>query len=542
MQLSMVMGVSQEARKKMLSKIKSKFVHEDYRTDYRLSPMPIKSAQLSLYDIGGDLLDQAQPKGGVAPIFGTQHYPFMLRLTNLGTDIMAELCSKQGGLPVLITYTFTAMTPKVGFEVEVDWDACYEHFSTDTNVGIEAAKNAVSGGLGLDITTLREEFESKGLIKITSLSDENFTAEQLDELMSPILNLITLELFEQIHPPTSITPAEARELKKDAAKSPNAQTVQAVTEAALKATKRFFNAKAQVNFALKDVKIVKKGKFTYKFHRQSLVDRTSSFGGLLGIGDYPESVQKECFSTMPAGRWESAYFILPASGDPDTLGYRTLSISVTPEKITQGKWAQIPGSKIETAIFNNHGNSTWTNRNNKQIENLLFPLKSVYAADDFRPENHRFKIITTISPVRGKSIVCTNYRPMFDGDLPLTAAEDLVDLVIIDGCCLTFGEDTDEVFKVIGALQAGKTTQFVTLDEENPTGYYMVPRDESNIKFSRLSFAGKKGMLGNWINAKENLRKLAPDLQFMLFDYDWEKEPPAENELKEDALIANPIK
>jgi hypothetical protein len=542
LQLSMVMGVAKKTREEILKKIKRKFIFKDYSKQHRLSPMPIKSAQLSLYDMGGDILDQVQPKGGVAPIFGTQHYPFMLKLKDLGADMMEELCRNKGGLPVLITYTFSGMTPKVGFEVEVDWDACYKHFSTDTNVGIDVAKNALSGGLGLDITTLREEFESKGLIKITSLSDENFSAEQLDELMSPVLNLITIELFEQIHPPESITPAAAKELKKDVEKSPSAQTVQAVTEAALKATKRFFNAKAQVNFALKDVKIVKKGKFTYKFHRQSIVDRTSSFGGLLGIGEYPKKVQDECITTMPAGNWEAAYYILPAIGDPDTLGIRTVSISVTPEEKSGSRWKQIQGQKIESAIFNKNGDQKWTDKNGKEVSRFLFPLKALYAKEGFKEENYHFKIETTITPVAGKSTSTVTYNPVFDGDLPMAPPSDLVDVLTIDGCCLTFGQDEGEVFKVVGMLTAGRSSWRIILDQDNYVANFMIPADEKVIKATSMKFAGKKGMLGSWTQAGKNLRQVEPSLQFLLFDYDWEEELPAEDKLEENALISNPMK
>jgi hypothetical protein len=290
LQMSMVTGVPQETADKIKSKLSRLKVPAGKVP--RLSPRAIKNAELTLYELGGQMLDQAAPKPGIAPIFGTQHYPFMLKLKSLGADVIKALCTKQGGLPVLITYTFQGMTPKAGFEVEVNWDACYEHFSTNTEVAAEVAKNAISGVLGLDIATLREKFVSEGLIEIKSLTGQAADAKLLDDLMIPVLNLITKELFEQLHAPVSIPPAEAEKLKEDEAKSEMAATVQSVTEGAMKALGRFFKAGAKVDFALKDIKKVKKGKFSYKFDRQSIIDCTTSYGGLLGIGGYSKDIQE----------------------------------------------------------------------------------------------------------------------------------------------------------------------------------------------------------------------------------------------------------
>lgn len=533
LQMSMVMTVSEKTREALLRQIRRKFIFKDYSKQHRLSPLPIKKSELALYDIGGDLLAQAPPKGGIGPVFGTQHYPFMLKLKELGADVMAELCKKNGGVPVLITYTFSGMTPKVGFEVEVNWDACYNHFSTDTNVGIEAVKNGIGGGLGLDISTLREEFESKGLIKITSLADETVTSEQLDELMSPVLNLITAELFEQLHCPTSIDPAEARSLKE-----PNkyAEIAKAATSAVKSLMgKAFFSAKAQVNFALKDVKKVKKGKFTYKFDRQTIMDRTACFGGLLGIGDYPKEIQDQVITVMPAGRWEAAYFSLPEVGDPATLGLKAVTISVFPEVKSGSNWNQIPGLKIETAVFNKNNTPTWTDKNGREITTLLFPLQSVYAAEGFNESNYRFKISTNITPAssRSKTLNLVTYSPMFDGTLPVSDPGDLVDTVLIDGCCLSYGEGPDEVYKVVGQLTSGqktKTKSQISIDSNNSLNVILVPADDA-VTINNLIFTSKKGRLGTWKNVNQPLRELEPSLQVLLFDYDWESNPPDDFEM-----------
>ena len=521
LQMSMVSGVAQETIDKIKSRLFSLKIPAGKVP--RLSPLAIKSAELTLYDLGGQMLDQAAPKPGIAPIFGTQHYPFMLKLKSLGADIIKALCTKQGGLPVLITYTFQGMTPKAGFEVEVDWDACYEHFSTNTEVALEVAKNSISGNLGLDIATLREKFVSEGLIKINSLTSEAVDAKLLDDLMTPVLNLITKELFEQIHPPTSIPPAEAEKLKEDEAKPELAAAAQGVSEAAMKAAGRFFKVGVKIDFALKDVKIVKKGKFTYKFDRQAIVDRTTSFGGLLGIGNFPKDIQEKCITTMPAGNWEMAFYILPSVGKPESLGIDTLDISVTPEEKTGAdKWQQISGYKTESAGFNKDKKGTWTDKNRREILNFRFPLKALYDKEGFNRENYRFKIQTIVKPSSGKSLEITTYAPLFDGDLPIAPPTDLVDVLTIDGSCLTFGEEEGMVFKAPGQLKAGNRAWSILLSAEKPVQHFMVPVDEKSITVPALNFAHKKGLMGKWVNSGKNLREIDPGLYFMLFDGDWD--------------------
>lgn len=535
LQMSMVMGVPQETVDKIKAKLSGLKIPPGKSA--RLSPMPIKNAELTLYDLGGAMLDQDSPKGGIAPIFGTQHYPFMLRLKSLGADVVEALSTKNGGLPVLITYTFQGMTPKANFEVEVNWDACYEHFSTDFELGAEVAKNSISGAVGLDISTLREKFVSEGLIKINSLSTEAATSEQLDELMNPVLNMITKELFEQIHAPASIPAAEAEKIKEDQEKSPIAEAAQGISEGYMKATGRFFKAGVKIDYALKDVKIVKKGSFKYSFNRQTIVDRTTSFGGLLGIGNFPASIQKECITTMPAGNWEKAYYVLPAVGDPKSLGIKTLDISVTPEEeIATDTWQQISGYAAQSAGFNKTSAAIWTDKERKEILKFEFPLKALYDSEGFKREKYRFKIVTSIQPESGKSVEIVTTAPIFDGDLPMAPPTDLVDVVTLDASCLTFGEEKGTVFKVTGKLEAGKQNWTFVLDANNTFKAFMVPESEKEIKFSSFKFAQKSGMLGDWKNVKTDLRALEPSLYIMLFDGDWEKKfDPAK--LPETAIV-----
>jgi hypothetical protein len=127
---------------------------------------------------------------------------------------------------------------------------------------------------------------------------------------------------------------------------------------------------------------------------------------------------------------------------------------------------------------------------------------------------------------------------MFDGDLPVPSPMNLVDQLTIDGCCLTFGTEKGEVFKAVGSVNSGANSWRINLDQNKMMQTFLIPQDQQ-VK-ANLKFAGRSGMLGNWIHDNEPLRTVDSSLYFMLFDYDWEKEKEIED-LPLDVLIPNPV-
>lgn len=212
LQFSVQTSISKSTENELLNTIKGKFPLSDSKKQHRLSPIPMKEALISMYDLDGQLLQSAPVKEGIAPIFGNQQFPFMLNLTDLGADAMKALTTGHGGLPVLITYTFQGMTPPGGFKIEVNWDNCYKHLSSDTKLRANLAYANLGANLGADLTKIREEMESNGMMKITALSNEALSDTALDAAMNPVIDLITKELFENIKAPPQIDPASAKEI------------------------------------------------------------------------------------------------------------------------------------------------------------------------------------------------------------------------------------------------------------------------------------------------------------------------------------------
>lgn len=576
LQMSVQMAVSKKTEDDILNTIRGKFPLSDAKKKHRLSPIQMKDAVISMYNLDGSMLDSAPLKEGVAPIFGNQQFPFMLNLTDLGTDVMEALCTSHGGLPVIVTYTFQGMTAPGGFKIEVNWDNCYKHFSTDTKLRANVGYANLGANMGADLSTIRDEMESRGMMKVTSLSNEALSDAALDAAMTPILSLITTELFDGIKAPEQISPAAAKEIAPpEGIKEPAAGLVNSATDvskaagldaASTAATDAASTAASTVastagsaipyvgtimkvldvaadvakntkvdigaSFAMKDAKLVKKGSFVYTYDRQAIVDRKSSFGGPIGIGSFDKKIQAECVTVLPPGNWEFAHYVLPPVGDPEVLGFKQMNLSVIPT--CNGR--QISGMPIEAAFFNRNNVSSWTDKSNKPVSTFLFPLKAVYSSPEYKadPSKFKFKILTEVIPVTGAKITSETEAPMFNGDLAMAPPSDLFEPVFVSADCLSFGPGADEVFVAKGVLKADKLAFNFKLDSNRSSQGFLIPRDAKSVKISGLQFISKSGKKYNWTQNDKELKDISPDLDVMFFDNDWQPS------LDADAISSEP--
>lgn len=555
LQLSMQMGISEKTQKELLNTIKNKFPLKDSSKIHRLSPVPMKDARFTMYGLDGSMLDSAPVTEGIAPIFGNQQVPFMLNLSALGSDVMAALCTGGGGLPVIVTFSFQGMTPPGGFKVEVDWDMSYKHLSTDTKLRANVACANLGADLGADFTKIRNEMISNGMMKITSLTSEALSEEALNNAMNPVIELITRELFEGIKAPEMIEPASAKEIAapvspkdepKEAGKvtpaAPAAPAADAAKDAvsglastagaavpyvgtlmkaldAVSGLAKTSKVNVGASFALKDVKLTKKGKLVYVYDRQAIVERKTSFGGPIGIGSFDKKIQDQCITVLPDGRWESAYYTLPAVGDSTQLGFKEISIEVSP--VCENK--PVAGQKIMTAFFKAK-DGFWTDKTGEAISLFLFPLKAVYDSAEYKADPNKFKFSTktTVTSDSGPQVVVTSETPMFDGDVAMTPPSELLQPVMLSADCLTLGTGDDEIFKIQGILKADNKSFPIKLDANKTSQGYLVPTNTKSLKISNLKFMTKKGKIYNWANNDKELKEISPELDLSFFDYDWQ--------------------
>ncbi|MFZ5949262.1 MAG: hypothetical protein ACOYXC_01040 [Candidatus Rifleibacteriota bacterium] len=580
LQMSVQTGISKETEADLLRLIKSQFPLSDATKKHRLSPIPMKDAVIAMYDLDGKLMDSAPIKEGIAPIFGNQQFPFMLNLTDLGVDAMDALVSGKGGLPVLITYTFQGMTPPGGFKIEVNWDACYKHLSADTKLRAEVGYGNLGANLGADMSKIREEMTSNGMIKVTALSNEALSDAALDAAMTPVLTLITTELFEQIKTPEQITPAQAKEIappqglkEPEAGKVASATSVSAANgiaaspaasdaagaaagaagDAAGQAAGAAMDAAATsipyvgtimkvldvaadmakntkvgigASFALKDAKYVKKGSFVYTYDRQAIVDRKTSFGGPIGIGSFDKKTQEDCKIVLPDGRWESAFYNLPDVGNPSSLGISQITMSVVP--VFNGQ--PITGQKIESAYFKT-SNGFWTDKSNKTKDFFLFPLKAIYDSPAFQSERNKFqfKITTEVTPVQGSFFKVESTADIFDGELAMTPPSTLLQTLYLSADCISLGDGVDEVKTIKGNLKVDGLNFPIKLDANKTAQGFIFPKDAKSVQIQDLQFMNKQGKKLPWKYNNKELLEVFPGLDIELVDSDWKKELDADD-------------
>jgi hypothetical protein len=98
------------------------------------------------------------------------------------------------------------------------------------------------------------------------------------------------------------------------------------------------------------------------------------------------------------GNWERAFYMLPAIGDPATLGIKTMDISVTPEEKIGAKWEQISGLKTQTAGFNNNRRKRYGPTVIARKSCVLNFRSRQFMLKGFNRDNFRFRITNTITP------------------------------------------------------------------------------------------------------------------------------------------------
>ena len=489
----------------------------NFSSKIRLSAIPFNSSMVTVYDLeNGLMMSDAPQQPGIAPTFATQEVPFQLSLSTLGTGVSETLTKKGGGIPVLVTFNYYALTPPCGFSIEVDWDSLYRHFSAD---GKERWKIKYAGymqsDLSLQAKLVKDLIKTTKAIRVTAVSGEAFKDEDIDKFMIPVLTRINNEIFDNTRPPPIADPARIPE-------EPGQNWFQSI-----------FKSDPMEDFerhvALKAVEFRRKGKETFEMTRQMIVERTSCCGGLIGIGHLNEEAQKELIEYIPTGNWASAYFNLPAVGDDANLGIKTISLTVS--IVDKAGNALQGGPPMQSATWSEK-TSNWQNRGETR-STLLFPLAYLYDKYPKKIEEFRFKTVANIVYKNGR-INFTSLEPLFDGEQPVLAALDCVDVVRVYGKNMGFAGDEPSGELTMADITVSSKNPAQTVSgnfmgeagEENPLLFLVAKesKDTPNPIELKINFQLKNGKTIAWKhNSEKDIRKIRPSLTFFLNRQDWEK-------------------
>ena len=508
LQFSVSLKLPEDTRKKIVRALKSKFKNSG---EISLAPLPFHTAAATLYNQSGEMTATGTQSPGLAPAFITGALPFQLKLSKFDSDMFAALVNSQtGGVGVLVSLTFDGLLPPAGFKVSIDWDQTFKHLSSSKSTRVALGGYLCGIDIGINKSKIREELVSAGCMKVETLTSAAVSNETLEKYLDPVLVQMQKKLVEKIHSPDKI----------DVTNSAGADSM----------NKCFLFARSSVDVTVKDIRQTRLGSETFEFNQSLIVPRKTVCGTFIGINKYPEALKKTLVRTMPLDSWASAFLLLP--GIEECQEMQITAVSMTANVVdAKGK----PVSTLsDTAQWSQEG-GVWKNRDGEEVASLKFPLLSLFHEHGNKIEQIRreysFKVDVIIDQQLGSRLntVQTSYfAPMFDGDLPLPPAVDLVDCIIFDFSALTF--DTRGLKKVRIAVTEGDKNQKLeyTLTQKNSSEYaviMLVEAARSEEKTEQilpviLFEAGSKRNIP-WKNNNKDLRSLDPSLYFMLFDSDW---------------------
>jgi hypothetical protein len=197
-------------------------------SDINLSALSYREAKIAVYAPGGEgLVGAGGTQDRMAPSFATQAMPFTVTLTSKGTDVYEKLTTGNTGVQVLYDLTYDAMTPLVGFKVDVNWTRISEHTSQNIKnrnsfaANIAGAVN-VEAAVGVNDNKVADYLTSNDFIKIYSVTGEGFTEEDCKRLLDPIVESIRDKAFakkdlypDQLEKPTAKAASADALTKKD---------------------------------------------------------------------------------------------------------------------------------------------------------------------------------------------------------------------------------------------------------------------------------------------------------------------------------------
>jgi len=514
LQFSVTLNLPETTRKKIENKLKSHAEAAGSKS-ISLAPLPFHKAEAFMFDADGKKHAAGTQAPGLSPAYLTGALPFQVKLDRFEADLYKALTDSQGGgVGVLMNLTFEGVLPPAGFRVTIDWDQAYSIFSQSSELKVSLGNYFLGLDVGVSKTKIREELVSKGCMTVESLTGESAKPETIDRYLDPVIARMQQALIEKIHPPEKID-VESRS-KPDSL------------------SKCFFGVRVGISVDLKDIKKARKGKETFEFNQAAVVERTTSCGAFIGVNKYPEAVKKSLVRVMPLDSWASAFLLLPGVETNPELHIQSVSMTAN---VVDSKGKEVSGLS-DTASWAADNPFSWKNRDGKETGSLQFPLMALFDQHDNKIEQIRreysFKVDVIIEQAFGpgklNTVRVSYLSPMFDGDLPLPAAVDLVDNVIFDLSALTF-DDKEGIKKAKIQLKRGSEKidySFPQKNSEERSVVFIVPalkegeeKPEKLMASLLFDTSGKRGIA--WANNGKDLREIDPSLYFMLFDSDWQQ-------------------
>jgi hypothetical protein len=378
--------------------------------DIRLAALPPKAAQVAVYAPKDGTLISADTFGsGNAPTFASQKMVFSIPLTQIGADVYDALVKGNTGVPVAVAITYGGLTPPAGFSVHVNWDLTYHHYSSDSKF---AARASYFGLFGASYRSERQdvfnELTKDGSVKIDVIEGSGFKMQDIDKYLQPILQRINSEMVENMKPPDQVNPA--------AAPDPDAGG--------------YFGG-AGYSVSVKNETQRRHGTEDISFYVRQYQERVTAVSGFIGIGDYPEEVQKQLITIVPKGTWDKAYFLLPTMFNDPRLGIQGVDLEIS---LTNGS------DKFDSELFKWKSDGDWKDKAGESRTVAFFPLLGLREKiGDAAYKNLNFHVQMKIIQ---RDVVALAERtiPVFDGETALASLPEMVEKIGFDCSGLSWNQ------------------------------------------------------------------------------------------------------
>lgn len=254
----------------------------------RVAALPVISATVSLFNSDNNLVGTAEGSG-VAPTFASQHMAFSVPLTEVGVPVFDALVRTPTGIRTAVQYKYYGLTPPAGFKVRLNYRNAFEHYSKNEQFRARASYYGLfSASVASERTSIREELIRSGAMQVEIIDSQNFTMDKVDAYLQPILKRINDQILENQRPPERINPAQAAPASAGG----------------------FFGG-ASYSVAMKSVSSIKTLTEEIDFRQQSIVERATVASGFVGIGNYPDPVKAQLFTSVDGTVQRSAYLAFP---------------------------------------------------------------------------------------------------------------------------------------------------------------------------------------------------------------------------------------
>jgi hypothetical protein len=513
--MAMEPEVVEEVKKQLLEKVRKvkksknafwiKYQREMKLPEIRLAGIPLESCKIQFLNANGNFLDEVDAKAssfdGATTV--SQEMVMSYDLTPLGANVFEGLATGQSGLTMRASITYSGLTPPCGFNITGKWDNVYSYFEKQSKK---------EGGVNLWIVKIAasdtKEKKRESLEKIQNVTLEQIGCKDGDSTSGgPNLEALLTKIENQVFNTDILTQAEELGKLQSMLASTDDKGVEKMLLEKIAGAQN--SIKLGYQRSVKDIEKRQTGEINYKYSKQNIVERKSTFGGGLSFANYnlteEQLVSDGYVILIDANKdFKSTIFGLPIVNPDYNLNGLVLEIKY---KTSNGT------TKSEARRWTN--GEGWQTPTGQKVSHIRFNL--IGEKDDPEFDIH----LQVIAKSSDLSFNIDRKVTMIGDETFVDALEIITDTYMIDGQDLSFkkisGNDTD-LSKVKIEITSGEKVinkyirPFYTNGIAGPPKsiYLLLPKGETNGGKVVFSAAGGVNEVSE-LSFGENV----------LFDEDW---------------------